>query len=602
MNTARSIVRSALNRACRALRPVVVVPTLLLYFVASGYGMAQPPVQPVDASDPPIEAVEVDADLSSPRVAARTFVEAMHAIELGQGDVEAHWHTALACLDWQDAFTEAEARSAAEDLVFALSRLDPDTTQGLPDQRQVQQQYIGRVTVFPRETHQPIWDRLIEMGQPTPGRHSIVIERVQADTWRFSAQTLAGIGELAELLAPLAPARTAEPTQVDAAALTLAFLGETFERTPLWGWAALLAGLFIGLLIGKLVSTALRSYGENLEKRNWYVRGIALQDGASPASLAIFTLGLVIGLQFIHLTEDMAVFSGKIIQFLYLIAVGWFFYNVVNIIEVALTRITKKTRTNLDDMIVPLIRKALRIFVVIVFSFVVAENVFGLNMTGWLAGLGIAGLAISLAAQDSVKNLFGSLTVFFDHPFKVGDLITFAGHTGGVEQIGFRSTRIRLFDGHLVTVPNMKFIDTDVENITARPSIRRLMDITITYDTPPEKIEQAVQIVKDILNDPEIAHEGRFDMVNQPPRVAFDALNNDSLNIKVFYWYQMAGEKDRGFFTYMDHCQDVNMRLFKAFGEAGIDFAFPTQTLYLAGDKDRQLAVQLLKDERQDTA
>lgn len=113
--------------------------------------------------------------------------------------------------------------------------------------------------------------------------------------------------------------------------------------------------------------------------------------------------------------------------------------------------------------------------------------------------LGIAGLAVSLAAQDSIKNLFGSVTIFIDNPFSVGDRIVFSGTDGFVEEIGFRSTRIRTLTGHLVTVPNMKFIDEAVENITARPYIRRTMNMTITYDTPPDKIEQAVQIIRDLL-------------------------------------------------------------------------------------------------------
>jgi MscS family membrane protein len=261
------------------------------------------------------------------------------------------------------------------------------------------------------------------------------------------------------------------------------------------------------------------------------------------------------------------------------------------VIDVTLSRLAEKTESKLDDMIVPMVRKTLRIFLVIVFTIVMLQNVFNLNITGFLASLGIAGLAVSLAAQDSVKNLFGSLTVFFDKPFMVGDYISFVGNTGTVEEIGFRSTRIRLRSGHLVSVPNMKFIDNDVENITARPYIRREMNVTITYDTPPDNIEKAVDILHDVLNDPQVVEQGKFDMEDFPPRLAFNELNADSLNIRAYYWYQMAGDPDRGFFSYLTHSQIVNMKLFRAYGEAGIEFAFPTQTLYLAGDPARKLSV-----------
>ncbi|NJL30619.1 MAG: mechanosensitive ion channel family protein [Phycisphaerales bacterium] len=198
-------------------------------------------------------------------------------------------------------------------------------------------------------------------------------------------------------------------------------------------------------------------------------------------------------LQLIHLESGLFDFTLRIVKFLYLLALGWFLYNLVDVLDLWLTDITAKTDSKLDDMLVPLVRKTLRIFLILVFSLVVAQNVFGLNITGWLAGLGIAGLAVSLAAQDSIKNLFGSITVFFDRPFSVGDFINFEGQDAVVEEIGFRSTRMRTLDGHLVSVPNMKFIDGSVRNISERESMRRVLDVTITYDTPPEKIQRAIQ-------------------------------------------------------------------------------------------------------------
>jgi MscS family membrane protein len=256
----------------------------------------------------------------------------------------------------------------------------------------------------------------------------------------------------------------------------------------------------------------------------------------------------------------------------------------VDLVEVALRNITARTETKLDDQLVPLVRKSLRVFVVVVFSLFIAENVFGANIGTWLAGLGIAGLAVSLAAQDSIKNVFGSITIILDQPFQQGDVINFTGTLGTIEEIGFRSTRLRTHQGTLVTIPNSKLTDTPVENITARPNIRRMFSITITYDTPLAKIEQAVQIVRDILAQPDI--QSAFNMEKFPPRVYFDELNADSLNIKVFYWFHPAV-----YWDYLEHAQRFNLRLMQRFEEAGIDFAFPSRTLYLAGDSKRLLEV-----------
>jgi MscS family membrane protein len=366
-------------------------------------------------------------------------------------------------------------------------------------------------------------------------------------------------------------------------------IGPTFAQTQWWEWGVLFVAIFVGLALGKLAQSLLRGGAKRLEDRGADIRATILADAASPVSLVLFTVGMSVGLAFIRMAPEIATFAGKTTVFLVIISAGWFLYNLIDLADVALKRITDRSDSKIDNMIVPLVRKTLRIFLVIVFTIVVLQNVFDMNITGFLASLGIAGLAISLAAQDSVKNLFGSITVFFDKPFVVGDRIVFDGYDGVVEEIGFRSTRIRTLVGHLITVPNMKFIDGSVENVAARPYLRRLIDVTITYDTPADKIELAVRILKDILNDPQISEP--FDLENMPPRVSFNDFNATSLNIKVFYWYQLTDGRD--YWGFLDHSEKVNMRLFKAYGEAGIEFAFPTQTVYLAGDPARELRLKL---------
>jgi MscS family membrane protein len=371
-------------------------------------------------------------------------------------------------------------------------------------------------------------------------------------------------------------------------------IGSVFEATPRWAWLVLFLCILGGLIAGKVVQTALRGGGAKLRKKQREFAGVALEDAASPVSLALLTLGITFGMFSIVMPPELVPYYQNIIKFLYILAIGWFLFNLVDLIDLVLNRQVEKTKSKLAMQIAPLIRKALRIFIVIVFSLLVAQNVFGVNISAWLAGLGIAGLAISLAAQDSIKNLFGSITVLLDKPFAVGDRIQFSGADGFVEEIGFRSTRIRTFTGHLVTVPNMKFIDGTIENVSARSFIRRMMDVTITYDTPPDKIREAVQIIKDLLSAEDLAHPFRID--ERPPRVYFNEFNADSLNISVAYWYFLDAEAGRDWWGYLEHGEQFNHKLFEAFSEAGIDFAFPTQTLYLAGDPDRQLSVRLLGD------
>ncbi len=541
----------------------------------------------------PVGSVETIAvSQTSPRDTMFTYLRAINRaldqqFEQTRQDRNLAWQIAVNCFDFDaldEPLDEPTRHRYTSDMLKILDRIGEVSKDQLPDSAQAKQRGLDSFIFFPRRSglnHLAIQDKLQQSIM-----QSIVIAETDPGVWKFSRQTIEQLPQLWQTMSQLPPAYVPQTSQL------LIGFGPTFEKTPVWGWGALLGGILAGLVMGKFASITMRSVATRLRSRDAGARGQVVSNAASPASLALLTLGIMIGLNFLYLEENLEDFSQKIIQFLFLLALGWLFYNLVDIVEMALVKITAKTETKLDDMIVPLVRKTLRIFLVITFTLVVAQNVFSLNITGWLAGLGIAGLAVSLAAQDSVKNLFGSITIFFDKPFFVGDFISFDNDVGTVEEIGFRSTRIRLRSGHLVTVPNMKFIDNKVENIAARPYIRRQMDVTITYDTPPDKIEEAQRILSDILNDAQVVEEGRFDMDQFPPRIAFNELNADSLNIRAYYWYQMADDPDRGFFTYLDHCQLVNMKLFRAYATAGIEFAFPTQTLYVVSDPARKLTVE----------
>ena len=157
--------------------------------------------------------------------------------------------------------------------------------------------------------------------------------------------------------------------------------------------------------------------------------------------------------------------------------------------------------------------------------------------------------------------------------------------------MGFRSTRVRTLTGHLVTIPNSKIVNDPVENIARRKSIRRTMNVTITYDTPREKIERAVNILRELLEEEGIREPIHpiIDGDEFPPRVYFRDYNADSLGIFVIYWYAPPA-----YWDYLDHAQRLNLRIFEEFEKAGIEFAFPTQTLYLAGDSKREVVVKML--------
>jgi hypothetical protein len=167
-----------------------------------------------------------------------------------------------------------------------------------------------------------------------------------------------------------------------------------------------------------------------------------------------------------------------------------------------------------------------------------------------------------LARDDGVM-------VLLDKPYRVGQRIVVKCHDGVVEEIGLRSTRMRLLTGHQTTIPNEQMASTDIENIDRRPNIRRLFNIAIRYDTPLEKVDQAVSIIQGILD----SHEGMDPELT--PRVYFNEFNRDSLNIIAIFWYHPPD-----YWAFMDLCQRLNRQIIGEFEQAGIKFALPSKTIF----------------------
>ncbi|QDT66405.1 Low conductance mechanosensitive channel YnaI [Calycomorphotria hydatis] len=194
----------------------------------------------------------------------------------------------------------------------------------------------------------------------------------------------------------------------------------------------------------------------------------------------------------------------------------------------------------------------------------------GIPLTTLLAGAGVGGLAVALAAQDTLKNLFGSMMIVLDKPYRVGERILVKKYDGVVEDIGLRSTRIRALNGHVVTIPNEEMARCDIENVGRRQHIRRIQDIAIPFDTKPAKVEEAINIVREALND----HEGMN--AEFPPRVFQNEFNRDSYNIRMIYWYHPPD-----YWAFLAHSEKLNGEIARNFEEAGIRFALPATENYL---------------------
>lgn len=296
--------------------------------------------------------------------------------------------------------------------------------------------------------------------------------------------------------------------------------------------------------------------------------------------------GIRLGVCWIELGEpgglaQTIVFSA--LEVLLTISIALFAYYLVEVPSSWLHSQTEKTESKFDDMLVPVVRKSLRVTVVLFALVSIAQSLSDKPVSALLAGLGLGGLAFALAAQDTIKNLFGSLVIFTDKPFGLGDRINYDGHDGVIEEVGLRSTRLRRLDGHQVTIPNGELANKSIHNIAKRPFIRRIFTLGVTYDTTPEKVSRAKEILEDVLKD----HEGMDPKGEMLPRVYFSDFSSSSLDFKCMYWYHPAA-----YWDYMKFSEWVNLEILRRFNKEGIEFAFPTQTIHLAKEESAETREQ----------
>ncbi len=356
--------------------------------------------------------------------------------------------------------------------------------------------------------------------------------------------------------------------------LNYAVVGNEVWRLMLFFVIVLLA-----LALGRMVKYLADRFAEKpvVVDREW--RSVALKAAARPSVLLGLAIGIRMGASVLVLGESMESVAGTCARIAMATAIGFAIYSLVDIVDHYLNRLSTRTESRLDDVLAPLVGKSIRITVLVLVVMNVVQEISGKSITTILAGLGVGGLAIALAGQDTIKNFFGSIVIIGDRPFEIGDRIVVDGHDGPVESVGFRSTRIRTLEGHQVTVPNSEMVNRTVQNIGRRPYIRRVANITVTYSTSPEQVTRALEIVRDILKD----HEGMH--ADFPPRVYFSDFNDWSLNLLMIYWYHPPD-----YWAYMAFTERVNMQILERFNSEGIEFAFPSQSIYLANSVSREVA------------
>jgi MscS family membrane protein len=368
--------------------------------------------------------------------------------------------------------------------------------------------------------------------------------------------------------APLLPQIVAERPEL------LTFGLDSFEplRTPLlgnpiWQYLASLIYIVLAFYVAKFLDWLTRVWLRQFTKRTaTSVDDQLLELLNGPVKVVAFVMFLHIGLSIFHWPEQVELWLHKGFTVILASALTYMALRVTDVFVDIWRNRTADAEKALNEQLFIVIRKGIKAFLLVIAVLVTMQNL-GVNVTAAIASLSIGGLAIGLAAQDTLANLFGAVAIFADKPFRVGDRIRLDAVDGTVETIGMRSTRVRNLDGHLVTIPNKTMGNATITNVTARPNIKTEMNLGITYDTATEKVERASAILEEVYR----AHPMTADVW-----ISFNKFNDSALNLYVVHWWNGVEFK-----AYLAGMQQLNLEIKRRFEAERIEFAYPTQTVHV---------------------
>lgn len=344
------------------------------------------------------------------------------------------------------------------------------------------------------------------------------------------------------------------------------FLSKSFYHNTIGEWLIALGLIVLSVIVGRVLFWVFKNIIKPLTaKSKTKLDDIFIDLCEEPISLAIVLVGIWHSLKLLHMTEYLGDMIGKGFYIAIIFNIAWLVVRLSDaVVQEYLVPLTEKTDNDLDDQLLPILKKGMRVIIWAI-ALVVGLNNAGYNVGALLAGLGVGGLAFALAAKDTVANLFGGLTVLLDKPFKMGDRIQIKGFDGTVVEIGLRSSRIQTLDGRIVTIPNADFASDPIQNVSSEPSRKVTLNLGLTYDTTPDQVKQAIQTLKEIA-----ANNSSLD---EKVILSFNAFGDFALNI-MFIYYIKKGEDIAQTQT------DIDLEILSQFNEQGLEFAFPTQTIY----------------------
>ena len=334
-------------------------------------------------------------------------------------------------------------------------------------------------------------------------------------------------------------------------------------------WRLVLATVIIilSLALRKIFVKIVMGFLKSLAKKTAHDWDDKLVDAIDPpARIIIVTLGFYFAANILKLPTESQTFISHTFRSLLIFSLLWSIYRASEIIAGILEKLAKKTETYLDDILVPFVDKGVKVVIFVIGISVIAKE-WNYDIATLLAGLGLGGLAFALAAQDALSNLFGGITIMIDKPFSIGDWIKTSEIEGVVEQMGFRSTRVRTFSQALVTVPNSKLINSSIINWSKMGKRRIKFNLGVTYSTSSSQLKLCLDKIRELLKNHKDVHP-------QTIMVYFENFGNSSLEIFVYFF-----TKTTNWEQYLAIREDINLKIMGILEELGVEVAFPSKSV-----------------------
>tara|TARA_B100001287_G_scaffold99049_1_gene83294 strand:+ start:18711 stop:19757 length:1047 start_codon:yes stop_codon:yes gene_type:complete len=344
------------------------------------------------------------------------------------------------------------------------------------------------------------------------------------------------------------------------------FLDKEFYGNSLTKWLISLVILVASFVLVKIFYWIFSNVLKKItDKTKTNIDDVLLDKLEKPLTYLLLIAGYWVAIHFLRFNDSVESFLENIAYFSLILNITTILSRTFDaVITEVVMPLSEKTESTFDNQLIPVIQKGIRSIIWVLGIIIGLDNI-GFDITAMIAGLGIGGLALALAAQDSVKNIFAGIMIFLDKPFRLNDRIQINGHDGSVEEVGLRSTRIRTLEGRIVTIPNCTFTDNSVINVTSQPALKVKLNLGLTYDTNEKEMQKAINILEEIVKDePQIKDDFA---------AGFNGFGDFSLNILFIYYVKPEGH-------WLDTQTLVNKEILRRFNAEGLEFAFPTQTIY----------------------